>query len=111
MASSIPMNFGVPSFPDDIIVPCSESFPDAFFAEEVEDANGNILGSVYKYEHEAKAICSECPVRLECLKHALKYKEQGIWGGTTERERTNIKRLRIDPETHVVTSRRTGRNR
>jgi WhiB family redox-sensing transcriptional regulator len=44
---------------------------------------------------EAKAICAECPVRQPCLEHALASRErEGIWGGTTERERRRIVRQR-----------------
>lgn len=36
----------------------------------------------------AKAICARCPVREECLVHALRYNEtRGVWGGTSERQR------------------------
>lgn len=41
-------------------------------------------------EREAKAICSECPVRLDCLREAL---QNGVWdgiyGGMTPTERTS----------------------
>ena len=44
---------------------------------------------------EAKAICAECPVRQACLEHALAHRErEGVWGGTTERERRRIVRQR-----------------
>lgn len=44
---------------------------------------------------EAKAICGQCPVRELCLEHALAHRErEGIWGGTTERERRRIVRQR-----------------
>jgi len=37
---------------------------------------------------QAKQVCQACPVRLECLNHALDAKEEfGIWGGLTARER------------------------
>ena len=43
----------------------------------------------------AKAVCGECPVRQACLEHALAHRErEGIWGGTTERERRRILRQR-----------------
>ena len=44
----------------------------------------------------AKSICAECPVRSECLEHAL-YSEDGnhgVWGGTTPRERKVMRRRR-----------------
>ena len=39
-------------------------------------------------ETRAKAICSECPVRVACLDFALMTREShGIWGGLNELER------------------------
>ena len=36
----------------------------------------------------AKQICRRCPVRVECLDHAMATGErQGIWGATTPAER------------------------
>ena len=44
---------------------------------------------------EAKAVCADCPVQSACLEHALASRErEGIWGGTTERERRRIHRQR-----------------
>jgi WhiB family redox-sensing transcriptional regulator len=41
----------------------------------------------------AKATCAECPVRRECLDFALAQGERlrGIWGGTSERERRQMR--------------------
>jgi WhiB family redox-sensing transcriptional regulator len=36
----------------------------------------------------AKAICGGCPVRAECLEHAMAHEDHGVWGGMTPRERT-----------------------
>jgi WhiB family redox-sensing transcriptional regulator len=39
-------------------------------------------------EAEAKAICRDCPVRMDCLDFALYTREPyGIWGGLNETER------------------------
>lgn len=39
-------------------------------------------------ERRAKAVCATCPVRADCLQHALDHDERyGIWGGMTGRER------------------------
>ena len=41
----------------------------------------------------AKSLCDICPVRAECLKHALDAGESwGVWGGTTAEERKQLKR-------------------
>lgn len=39
----------------------------------------------------AKDICSVCPVRLDCLRTALAWREpSGVWGGMTHRERQRL---------------------
>ena len=44
---------------------------------------------------EAKAVCSQCPVRQPCLEYALNKREhEGVWGGATEKERRRILRQR-----------------
>lgn len=39
----------------------------------------------------ARAICASCPVRDECLAAGMNT-HQGIWGGTSERERRRLRR-------------------
>jgi WhiB family transcriptional regulator, redox-sensing transcriptional regulator len=42
-------------------------------------------------ELHAKAICTQCDVRDECLEFALRVREpHGIWGGLTEIERRRL---------------------
>ncbi|MFD4144742.1 WhiB family transcriptional regulator [Streptomyces sp. NPDC058572] len=61
---------------------CRTADPDELFVEGVA-------------QNQAKAICSECEVRTECLAHALDNRiEHGIWGGMTERERRSLLRRR-----------------
>jgi WhiB family redox-sensing transcriptional regulator len=44
---------------------------------------------------KAKAICSECQVRAQCLDFAIEIGEKfGIWGGMSERERRRVRRER-----------------
>ena len=48
-------------------------------------------------QQQAKQVCLACPVRSECLAHALDTRtEFGVWGGTTERERRQL--LREHPQ-------------
>lgn len=48
-------------------------------------------------QHQAKKICSGCPVRTECLADALDNRtEFGVWGGLTERERRALLRRHPD---------------
>lgn len=44
---------------------------------------------------QARRICFQCPVREACLEWALMSGERkGIWGGTTPRERSQMRRRR-----------------
>ncbi|WP_330342659.1 WhiB family transcriptional regulator [Streptomyces sp. NBC_00557] len=46
-------------------------------------------------QKRAKAVCSGCRVRTECLVDALDNREEfGVWGGMTERERRALLRRR-----------------
>ncbi len=48
-------------------------------------------------QREAREFCIVCPVRTECLAHALDQQiEFGVWGGMTERERRAVLRRRPD---------------
>lgn len=39
-----------------------------------------------------KPYCDVCPVIAECLAHALKHEESGVWAGTTTQDRRAMKR-------------------
>ena len=39
----------------------------------------------------AKQICQRCPVRSECLAFALEHREVGVWGGTSEGQRKQLR--------------------
>src|SRR4051794_16988571 len=46
---------------------------------------------------KARKICGNCPVKNECLEHALEHRiEHGVWGGCSERERRRILKRRRD---------------
>jgi WhiB family transcriptional regulator, redox-sensing transcriptional regulator len=61
---------------------CLEVDPEIFFPERGGSSRA------------ARAVCSQCEVRRDCLLYALRNREQfGIWGGTSERERRKLRRL------------------
>ena len=44
---------------------------------------------------EAIAICRACPVRIDCLDHAMTHREtRGIWGGLSDKQRRRVRRVR-----------------
>jgi hypothetical protein len=96
---------GYPNFTEHGAPPCSETFPDAFFTEEKNETrvmrNGKERVQTwarYDYEKEAKAICAECPYKARCLEYAINNHEQGIWGGTTERQRNVLRKaIQVEP--------------
>ena len=46
-------------------------------------------------EAEALSICATCPVRAQCLEHAIRNRETyGIWGGMTPEQRRRVRRER-----------------
>ena len=65
---------------------CLDADPDLFFPV---DGTGTVLDQA----DIAKRICLGCPVQKRCLTSAMELGfVSGIWGGTTERERSNIRR-------------------
>lgn len=73
---------------------CVGTDPEAFYPQNNEDRNGNIIdGPGYYYDESgAKAVCAVCPHKMECLAYAIETGQIGIWGGTTEMDRRKIKR-------------------
>ncbi|HZR48126.1 MAG TPA: WhiB family transcriptional regulator [Streptosporangiaceae bacterium] len=60
---------------------CADADPELFFPPGDDPAA------------EARQICSQCPVRDDCLAYALDAGEQyGIWGGLDPAERRNLRR-------------------
>lgn len=52
-----------------------------------------VTGSAEVQIHEAKNVCTDCPVKSECLTFAITTnQEYGIWGGTSEEERRVLRR-------------------
>ncbi|NKR30066.1 WhiB family transcriptional regulator [Rhodococcus hoagii] len=64
--------------------PCKTA-PDLFFPEKLETRKAD----------KAMRMCMGCPVRADCLDHAIAQREEhGIWGGTTPAERDRLRRSR-----------------
>ncbi|MGH9054960.1 MAG: WhiB family transcriptional regulator [Acidimicrobiales bacterium] len=66
---------------------CAGMGPDLFFpaGERADEALEEI--------DRAKAVCSICRVRVQCLRYALNTRQQaGIWGGMTTMERRQLYR-------------------
>jgi hypothetical protein len=65
---------------------CTANDVDLFFAE------GDSQDAAERREH-AKEICALCPIREQCLTEAMeRFEQHGVWGGLTERERSNLRR-------------------
>ena len=62
---------------------CKGKDPDLFYPPTEDEADA------------AKDICRQCGVRIVCLEFALQtHQEDGVWGGTTNRDRRRIARNR-----------------
>lgn len=58
---------------------CTGADPELFFPEPGDDAR------------EARSLCRVCPVRTDCLAHALATNQRfGIWGGRSASQRQRI---------------------
>jgi len=59
---------------------CQGADPGLFFPATAAGIGRRQIG-------KAKTVCGRCVVRANCLSHALKTEQDGIWGGTTAQER------------------------
>lgn len=51
----------------------------------------------------AQRICETCPVKAECLEHALEERiDHGVWGGASERQRRRLLKQRRREATTVA---------
>jgi len=63
---------------------CRGLDPEQFFVRSLQQAKSAIQ------------VCQRCPVRQECLDHAVDESiEVGVWGGLTERQRRAYARRRL----------------
>lgn len=77
---------------------CVDQPSDLWFDDEV-GFSGDERGAA------AVAICNVCPVRIDCLAHAISNNEQyGIWGGQTAKERTAARRRERDHRAVVASA-------
>ena len=62
--------------------PCQD-IPDIFFPEDFPEKQTREYAI-----RTAKALCAECPLRLQCFAYAIEAQEPyGIWAGTLPHER------------------------
>jgi WhiB family redox-sensing transcriptional regulator len=77
---------------------CRTADPNLFFHPQNERGAARIMR-----DRAAKAICAQCPVRIECADYAIRAHEPyGVWGGLTEEEREAIYR-RLDSRNYPRT--------
>lgn len=66
---------------------CLNEDPELFFPD-------GTTGTAFEQTQRAKAVCRNCAVIKQCLQWALDHNQDaGIWGGLSEEERRNIRRL------------------
>jgi WhiB family redox-sensing transcriptional regulator len=65
---------------------CRQADPELFFPI------GAVAGPAARQVEAAKAVCAPCAVRVNCLSYALEVMPEGIWGGTTPKERRRARR-------------------
>lgn len=62
-----------------------EADPDIFFMDDKDEPNYNAMKTEI-----AKSICHQCPIEKQCLEFAIKEEMEGVWGGTTTKERNVV---------------------
>lgn len=62
---------------------CTEMNPELFFPER--GVNGSRV-------EQARQVCEACEVQADCLAYALRHHLDGIWGGTSEHERRDLRK-------------------
>lgn len=84
LASSLALGSADYSWRIDAI--CKDTDPELFFPV-------GTTGQALLQIDRAKQVCGECPVKIECLDFAIETnQDSGIWGGTSEDERRDIRR-------------------
>ena len=84
LASSLALGTADYTWRDEAV--CRETDPDLFFPIVT-------TGQALLQIDRAKQVCNECTVQVSCLEFALETnQDSGIWGGTSEEERRDIRR-------------------
>ena len=84
LASSLALGTADYTWRDEAV--CRETDPDLFFPI-------GTTGQALLQIDRAKQVCNECTVQVSCLEFALETNQHsGIWGGTSEEERRDIRR-------------------
>ena len=67
---------------------CKDEDPELFFPVGTAGPAASQIAA-------AKAVCFQCPVRIECLEWAIATgQDSGVWGGMSEEERRALRRAR-----------------
>lgn len=64
---------------------CTYTDPDMFFTEQSDE----------NYQRDttmAKTVCGRCVYKVECLEWAMESREMGVWGGTSDLDRRQLRR-------------------
>ncbi len=79
---------------DILTTPILDEKPWATFASCKDAQDVTFFPQTKAEARAALAICEICPVREECLDHALETNERfGVWGGMTDKERKALVRF------------------
>jgi WhiB family redox-sensing transcriptional regulator len=70
---------------------CKGADPSVFYPPSSAAPTGRSGGSDI-VPQAARVLCRSCPVQAACLEHALAYEPYGVWAGTSELQRTRMRR-------------------
>lgn len=59
-------------------------------------------------EIQAKTVCASCPIIDSCLTWAVDMREEGVWGGSTTKERKHLRTPR-SRQLHIATIRQLAK--
>jgi len=81
------------SLPAALTAPIDEERPWVVFGACRDDGGSTFFPMTREESDRAVAICTTCPVQMECLEYALEARERyGVWGGKTEKQRRQLLR-------------------